>query len=269
MPDPNKQYAPFQPTLTGAGLQQFQLSLEHCVPSKVLKHVVHSYLQISAAKATPYPIIPDGTQAIFIGPHSSIIGGAQSQASDLQIFQAGEYFGIRFYPGALRHFFELNLFEITDQFVESHFIPCDKFTQLHNQIYRVHSFQQRANICEQWLLANLCPTSTTAFDQALSIIYQSQGNVKVNQLSQSIGWSSRHLNRQFRYHTGLSTKTFAQTIRLQHACKHLCLNPNDSLTTALNLGFFDQAHLLKDYNKRLLSNPSTFFNRFKSDFYNN
>ena len=261
-------YNPFQPTLTETGLQRFGLCLKHSPAIKMLRGIVHSYLQISAAKPTPYPVMPDGTQAIFISPHGSKIGGAQSQARDIQILQPGDYFGIRFHPGALRYFFDLNLSEITDQFADHQYFPCHLFGDLHNNIYRCHNFHERAQICEQWLLRHFKPRPAAQFDHALSLIYQSSGNIKVSQLASMVGWSSRHLNRLFRLHTGLSTKTFAQTIRIQHVCRQLSITPSDSLNTALKLGFFDQSHLIKDYKKRLLSNPGLFFERFKSDFYN-
>lgn len=259
----NEIYKPFQPILTKAGLKSFNLSLEHTTACEILSGVVHSYLQISTENPTPYPIIPDGTQAIFISPCGTKISGAQSQAHDIQILQPGKYFGIRFYPGALRHFFNFNFFEITDQIVDYPF-----FSQLHNKIYQGQNFQQRAAICEQWLLQNFKPKPSNPFDQALSLIYQSYGNVNINLLTSKIGWSSRHLNRLFRYHTGLSTKTFLQIIRIQYASKQLFLQPNDSLNTVFKLGFFDQAHLLKNFKQRLMSSPRRFFERFKSDFYN-
>lgn len=264
----NKLYRPFQPILTDFGLKRFGLSLEYTSARLTLKGMIHSYLQVSTVKPTPYPVIPDGTQAIFISPRGSIIGGAQSHVFDIQLLQPGDYFGIRFYPGALRHFFDLNLSEITDRYVDHQYFPCRKFAQLHNHIYQYQNFQERAQVCEQWLLQQLKSCSATQFDQALSLIYQSLGNVKINALATRIGWSSRHLNRLFRYHTGLSTKQFSQTIRLQHACKQLYLTPSDSLQTASELGFYDQAHLLRDYKRRLLSNPRIFFDRFMSDFYN-
>lgn len=264
----NDIYQPFQPTLTKTGLHRFELSMQRSPACESLESIVHSYLQISATKPTPYPVIPDGTQAVFISPDGSIIGGAQTRACDIQILKPGDYFGIQFYPGALRHFFDLNLFEITDQHVDAQFFPCDKFVQIHEEIYQFEDFQQRVHVCEQWLLQRFKPRSASSFDHALSLIYQSLGNVKINQLATSVGWSSRHLNRLFRYYTGLSTKTFAQTIRIQHACKQLCAKPGDSLKTAFSLGFFDQAHLLKDYKKRLLLNPGMLFDRFRSDFYN-
>lgn len=249
-------------------MHRFELSLQYSPACKILNGIVHSYLQISTDKATPYPVIPDGTQAVYISPQGSIIGGAQSRASDIQILQAGEYFGIHFYPGALRFFFDLNLIEITDQYVDNQYFPCRDFAQLHNNIYQCQGFQQRAQICEQWLLRQYSPGLTTPFDHALSLIYQSSGNIKIENLATRVGWSSRHLNRMFRNHIGLSTKAFAQTIRIQNACKQLCITPDDSLKTALDLGFFDQAHLLNDYKKRLSSSPGIFFERFKSDFYN-
>lgn len=264
----NDLYRPFQPILTNAGLQRFELSLECSPVCENLSGVVHSYLQISAVKPTPYPVIPDGTQAVYISPQGSIIGGAQSQSYDIQIMQPGEYFGIWFYPGALRYFFKLNLFEITDQYVEHQYFPCRDFAQLHDNIYQYQSFQQRVQICEQWLLRHFKPGPVTPFDHALDLIYQSSGNLKIDQLATMAGWSSRHLNRLFRYHTGLSTKAFAQTIRIQYACQQLFIKPDNSLETALQLGFFDQAHLLNEYRKRLSSSPGVFFDRFKSDFYN-
>jgi len=262
-------YRPFQPLLTNGGLQSFALTVQQYPANKSLAGIVHSYLQVSTAKPTPYPMIPDGTQAIFISAESTQIGGAQSQACDIQILQPGDYFGIRFYPGALRHFFKLNLSEITEQFVDSQYFPCRYFTHLHDHIYQQDHFLHRVRICEQWLLRHFTPQAPGSFDLALGLIYQSIGNIEIGKLADITGVSSRHLNRLFQQYTGLSTKAFAQIIRIQSACKRLYENPNNSLEMADELGFFDQAHLLNEYKRCLLVSPRSLFNRFMSDFYNN
>lgn len=264
----NELFRSFQPTITESGLKNFGLSLECSPPCDVLREVVHSYLQVRAEKPTPYPVMPDGTQSIFISPYGSMIGGAQSQACDVQMLETGDYFGIRFYPGALRYFFDLNLSEITDQFVDETYFPCRDFGDLHNSIYRYKNFHERAEVCEKWLLQHYKPQSGTQFDQALFLIYQSFGNARISHLADSVGWSSRHLNRLFRFHTGLNTKTFSKIIRIQHACRQLYIMPSGSLKPVLELGFFDQSHLIRDFRKCLLSNPGVFFDRFMSDFYN-
>lgn len=257
----------FQPTITKLGLLNFGLSLESSPPCFNLTGIVHSYLQIKADKPTPYPVIPDSTQSIFISPHGSIIGGAQLKIHELQILEAGEYFGIRFYPGALRYFFDLDISEITEQFTDSNYLPCRFFSNLHKAIYQESEYHKRVKICEQWLLRNYQPLLQNRFDEALSLIYQSCGNIKINDIATQVGWSSRHLNRLFCFHTGLNTKTFSKIIRMQHVCKQLYIKPSNSLLD-LDLGFYDQSHLIKDFKKHLLSKPSTFLNRFMSDSYN-
>jgi len=258
----------FQPTITRSGLANFGLTLKTSHPCDALKGTVHSYLQIKAEKATPYPVIPDGTQSIFISPQGSIIGGAQLQTRDMQILEAGEYFGIRFYSGALRHFFKLDLSEITDQFVGNEYLPCAFFHNLHELIYQQSNYHKRVNISENWLMNNFQPQPNSRFDQALHLVYQSSGNVKINDLAKSVDCSSRHLSRSFQLHTGLNTKTFTKIIRMQHACRQLYITPRESLDAALALGFFDQSHLIKDFRKHLLSTPFDFSKRFRSDFYN-
>jgi hypothetical protein len=64
----NELFRPFQPTITETGLNNFGLSLKYSYPCRALKEVVHSYLQIRAERPTPYPVIPDGCQSIFISP---------------------------------------------------------------------------------------------------------------------------------------------------------------------------------------------------------
>lgn len=263
-----KLFIPFQPTLTEAGLRQFGLTLQCSSPCEALKDKVHSYLQISAERPTPYPVMPDGTQAIYISSQGLMVGGAQLEARDVQLLEPGEYFGIWFYPGALRYFFDLNLNEISGQFVDEKYFQCHYFSRLHTEIYRHTAFIERANICESWLLSRYSYKSATKFDMALQLIYQSFGSEKVSQIAKKVDWSSRHLNRQFLQHTGLGTKSFSQIVRVQSVCKQLYLNPDISLSTALELGHFDQPHLIKEFKKYLISTPGNYFSRFMSDLYN-
>jgi hypothetical protein len=87
--------------------------------------------------------------------------------------KAGDYFGIRFYPGALRNFFDLNLSEITNQFVDKEYFPCRDFGSLHQEIYQRHDFFERKQLCEKWLLTHLKIIPANQFDHALTLIYQS------------------------------------------------------------------------------------------------
>lgn len=264
----NSQYQPFQPVLSEPGLQRFGLGLEQRRATAPLSRVVHSYLQISTDKPLSYAVIPDGTQAVFISPQGSFVGGVQSQATDIPISQGGEYFGVRFYPAALSYFFASNFSEITDNYVDSDYFGCPSFTRLHERVYAKSDFLSRSKVCEQWLLSRFRPFERKSFDRALSLIYQAEGDISVAEIGTQVGVSGRHLNRLFRQYIGVSTKAFSQIIRIQSASRTLFDSHHDSAKTALRLGFFDQAHLLNQFKKQLLFNPSSFLKRYMSDSYN-
>jgi len=264
-----KQYAPFQPLLTNTGLRAFSLKKQQYPVNAGLRGIVHSYLQVSSTKTSEYLVIPDGAQALFVSHNGTMISGGLTQSLALTLPGPGEYFGIRFYPGALRHFFPVNISEIGNCVIDGDFLPSPFAARLHETLYQHTSFQSRASVCDQWLLRQLARQPHSAFDEALACIYRSRGSINITQdLATQVGVSSRHLNRLFRLHTGFSTKSFAQTIRFQHASKYLSEQPGNSLNAALMTGYFDQSHLLNDFQKRLEESPVPFFSRFMSDFYN-
>lgn len=166
-------------------------------PNKLLLGKVYCYLQISTKTVSPYPVVPDGTQAIYFSSRGIRIGGAQVQTQDLQLEGGEDYFGIWFYPGALRHFFDLNLSEITGQFVDAQYFNCPPFSNLHFAIYGQETFAARVKICESWLMKQFSPRPRAKFEHALHLINQSYGNIRVADLAAEISCSARHLNRQF------------------------------------------------------------------------
>ncbi len=264
----NTIYNPFQFTLTAGGLNQLGLSMQREPPCSALNHLVVAYLQVHCDRPTPYPIMPDGTQAIYMSPHGSIIGGAHTTPREVQLLTPGKYFGIWFQPGALKHFFNVDLSEISEQMADSRFFGCQRFNQLHNEIYDHSDFSSRVEICESWLLKRFSALQKTPFDYALSLIYLSSGNTKVEAIADKIGWSSRHLNRQFLQHIGLNTKTFSKIIRIQSACQQLHHQATQPEKMQQDLGFYDQSHLIKEFKKHLNVTPSEFISQVRSDFYN-
>lgn len=258
----------FQPTLTESGLGCFGLSVRYALPTRPLNKRVHSFLQVNAIKPTAYLVIPDGTQSVYMSSRSIMIGGAQSRAREILIPSAGEYFGIRFYPGALRHFLDIDLSEITDEYMHGHCFIDHDFSALHNQIYQLTEFYERVRVCEQWLMRYLVPRPNPKLRNALFLIEHLRGDIRVSQLASELRCSDRQLNRLFRQHVGLSTKAFANTVRLQHVTKQLYTSPSNTRDLAFDHGYFDQSHLINNFRKHMFSEPRSFFEQFMSDFYN-
>lgn len=264
----NTIFQPFQPVLSRNGLQQFGLRLQEYRPATPLQNDIHSFLQVSSQGPAPYPIIPDGTQALFFSPQCVMLGGAQTRLQPLQLPAAGDYFGIRFHPGRMGHYLKLDCDELTDRFIPGFELIDHGLVELHAQVYEQVGFQQRVQVAERWLQRRYYPKLASGLEQALHLIYNSLGTIRIDRLSEGVGWSSRHLNRIFRQYTGLSPKAFGQVVRLQQVCKQLFLGNDSSLNLALEHGYFDQAHLLNDFHKYLQHSPRQFLLRFMSDFSN-
>lgn len=264
----NGSYRPFQATLTPPGLGQLGLSLEIRQPAAVLAGVVFSYLQIKATRPTPYPIVPDGTQALYLSQEGTLLGGALTVSTEIALLQPGEYFGLWFYPGALRHFYRLDLSEISNQFVDAAEFACSELSRLHDEVYRQKGFSDRSAECEKFLLRRYRNTPLDRFGHALSLTYGDFGRTRVDQIANEVGWSSRHLNRQFLLHTGLTTKTFSSVIRAQHVLKKLYCDPRTSMSAQIGMSYYDQAHFIKEFRKLYRSTPGQLAAKYMSDIYN-
>ena len=78
------------------------------------------------------------------------------------------------------------------------------------------------------------------------------GQVSVTELATAADCSERHLNRLMHQKTGLGTKTACQLQQLNFSL-HIMLtaNPRSLLHLAVNCGYFDQAHMSRQYRKYL------------------
>jgi AraC-like DNA-binding protein len=70
----------------------------------------------------------------------------------------------------------------------------------------------------------------------------------IEALGRETGWSRQHLARAFRFHVGLGPKQLARVARLQRALADLQRGTGHGLAdAALRLGYFDQAHMARDF----------------------
>ncbi|WP_370981044.1 helix-turn-helix domain-containing protein [Agaribacterium sp. ZY112] len=261
-------YQPFQPTLSKAGLTKYGLDYQHTKPCAVLRPYIHSYLQISTTKATPYPIAADATQALFFSKNGVFFGGTQYAASELLLPEAGAYLGVHFYPGALRHFFKVNLQEVSGTYVDVNFLGCAKLAQLHHELFSHNSIIKRFHSLEQNLLAQFQPLKTDVIDFCLQQVFRFSSELRVQQLAQQAGLSSRHLNRKLTQATGLTSKRLLQTIKTQIAAKHFFQQTSSTAELANQHGFYDQAHYINAFKSSFGLSPHNLRHSLMSDFSN-
>ncbi len=80
---------------------------------------------------------------------------------------------------------------------------------------------------------------------ALSVVFARAGVVTIEDLARASAVSERTLGRLFERWVGLAPKKFVRIVRFQHALRGLDGTPNWA-ELASELGYFDQAHLIRD-----------------------
>ncbi|OMQ08809.1 AraC family transcriptional regulator [[Flexibacter] sp. ATCC 35103] len=76
------------------------------------------------------------------------------------------------------------------------------------------------------------------------LVYESNGEIKIQQLSEEISWSSREINRYFNKQFGLSLNAFCKILRFKASLEHIA---QGKLFPELN--FTDQNHFIKEIKK--------------------
>lgn len=93
--------------------------------------------------------------------------------------------------------------------------------------------------------------------RAWSLLVRSAGAMPVPRLAEEVGWSVRHLENRFREQIGLGPKAAARVLRLQRARRLLAAGRGLAETAAL-CGFYDQAHLSREFKAMTGCTPREF-----------
>lgn len=101
---------------------------------------------------------------------------------------------------------------------------------------------------------------------ATKSISKSNGLLRVSEVAGETGYSERHLNRLFQSQIGMSIKQYLGLARFNYVMRNIQMSPTLFSSLSQKAGYFDQAHLDKDFKKISGISPLHFKNNM-SDFY--
>ncbi|WP_445665839.1 helix-turn-helix domain-containing protein [Fodinibius sp. AD559] len=92
---------------------------------------------------------------------------------------------------------------------------------------------------------------------AVQYIREHKGNIIIDDLTNNFGISKRQFERRFRSAIGVSMKSYARIVRFLHIKSLIKEKPQESLLNiAFDNGYYDHAHLTRDFKKMAGSMPS-------------
>jgi AraC-like DNA-binding protein len=223
----------------------------------------------------PQKILPDGCMEIVIhivAPLRRIRNSvARTQAPAFLIGQLTEclvledtspahVMGIRFKPAGTTPFMPFDLSEIQNDEVTLEGLWGSMGRSLQDAMIDAKSDDDRIRMIERFLLDRFRREDVDPrIEDAVSLIENRQGRITVSEISEHVGWSPRQLERQFSRKIGIGPKGLIRTVRFQTLLQLARSgSPREWVTLALDCGFFDQAHLIREFKRFSGEAPEVF-----------
>jgi len=204
----------------------------------------------------PYPCVN-----LVFEKDKTRVYGIERGKSQSRIEGKGQVFGIKFRPGAFYPFFKAPLTQLTDRSlpVGEVFGMDDK--PLENTVLSLDDDDAMIKRVEAFLRDHLPERdeNITLINQMVDCIADDRHILKVDDIVALMGIQKRTLERLFSQYVGVSPKWVIQRYRLHEAAQQLAEHPvSDCSQVALALGYFDQAHFIKDFKAVIGVTPAEY-----------
>lgn len=251
-------------------------------PSPFLAQFVKCFWTLeyrNAGVAEPEPVIPDGCVEIIFNlsdrfrryhnggevetQSSSLIAGQMH--SSVLIGPSGnvDLFGVRFHPAGAFRFLRFDMNELSDRIEPLESVVGSSVSVIEDHLAGTPDFHSRVAIVEAFLAGLMTSRDSNPYvDHAVALIASLNGTSSIRDIAREVGVSERSLERAFRRYVGASPKAFSRVVRFQRVLREIeNQGEDDILSTALDLGYYDQSHLINDFNQFSGTSPTAFYER--------
>lgn len=173
-------------------------------------------------------------------------------------------FGVRFHPAGAFPIGRFSMHELTDEVIGIDNIFGSAGFELEDVVNEAGSFQERIAVFEAFFLKRLAAQrqeDNLAF-YAANMIVGSGGTISVSKLGKTLGVAERRLERRFKSRIGVSPKMLARIVRFQNVVKSIQKSESATmLDAALDFGYFDQSHMIREFKEFSGETPLAYFER--------
>jgi AraC-like DNA-binding protein len=174
-----------------------------------------------------------------------------------------ELIGIRFHPGGTLPFLRIDMHELTNQVVELAALSRGLERSLVSRMEQARSLTSLALKIEmlEKLLSGLLRDSKheSRLGGLVGQIFSRGGQLTVDELAQDSGISCRQLERRFLSEVGIGPKLLCRILRFQQVFRAVERNDGGWASVAADCGYYDQAHLIRDFQQFARQTPTALF----------
>jgi AraC-like DNA-binding protein len=195
--------------------------------------------------------------------NSSVVSGVQTRKFSRVLEGRAQVFGIKFKPGGFRPFLKSPVSSLADKTVPARCIFGKAVDALTALLISSRKDAEKISAANAFFRARLPePDDTIALaDQLVACILAEPGIKTVNDLVTQSGIGKRSLQRIFNDYVGASPKWVIRRYRLHELMEKFdSRSQPDWSQLALELGYFDQAHLINDFKSIVGYTPTQYHN---------
>ncbi len=217
----------------------------------------------------PYPVatLPHPNVHVVFGPEESTVSGVQTSRFTRLLEGKSLSFGIKFRPGGFRPVLGRPVATIANKTIPAARLSGSPAYEMQALAARAEDETPLVEVAVRWLRGVLPAAPDPAAieaDQIVSCILEDPAILTVDALAARTGAGKRSLQRLFREYVGASPKWVIRRYRLHEVVERLNAGQDQNWAeTALELGYFDQAHLVNDFRSVTGYSPSHYQRRLK------
>lgn len=259
------------------------VTFHHTAPPPQLQQYVQAFWHAEGTGALTLGAIADGCPGmVFHQTDRGLLWGDQKkklsslflygQTTRLGKMQTGGAFrmtGVMFYPHVMKILFGFNASEVTDDCVDLLLLSGNEGKELVMKMEDTNNkpalYQLIANYLSNIIYKKEI-THDTVIQNAVIQLMQSNGDVSLKQLQESLYVTERTFERRFEQYVGISAKLFARVCRFQASLQQLRTGQYEKLSDiAFNNGYADQSHFIRAFKQFSGYSPVAFTNEKKEE----
>lgn len=175
--------------------------------------------------------------------------------------------GVRFHPAGVRAMVGAAMDEFTDDHLRVADLAPTDAARLVDRIACAKSAAARAALMQDFV-ADRAAAHARFQDADVSRwtarLARANGGLTVTALAREAGLSPRQLERRFRDQVGVSPRLYANVVRFRSVFDLLTgAGKPDWTTLAISAGYFDQSHMIRDFQRFLGCSPTAFVTQLR------
>jgi len=230
---------------------------EFCPPDALARWVECCW-QIQPAEALrAYPVRPDGCVDLFYSRETGLqIIGTMSATRHFDM-AAGAAMGVRLHPGMAGRLIGAAPGELTDQRVGLEDLWGRRARELLDRMVEARAVAEQLRLLVAALPA---PPPPDRIQRAIAALTASHGTADLKWIARQANLSARQFRRRCEEESGLPPKHLCRVLRFRHAWRLAETSAGrDWPGVAAEAGYFDQAHLIRDFRQLAGGPPTTVF----------